>query len=146
MQDLKTPSSPTKSLRAGEAEELETVARQPTPITTVRSEDGPRLPKRQVWRDLPEDYAGFRAQFWANHPPEVFDGVDTNTIEGWRGVFEKVITAHNNWRDENGEPYPPATDPTFIRRIPTELVEVLIVIYGEARSALPNLLRERKGS
>ena len=131
---------------------------------------GPRIPRRELWLDVPE-YPGFRAKMWANHPQRLARDLQSKDVERIASALSAIVLEHNGWCDEEGDPYPPAgelreiaesvtedgpdgapitrtvnrIEYPFYEAIPTELAVLLIVLINEAATTLPNsLLRTRR--
>ncbi|HXI16391.1 MAG TPA: hypothetical protein VNM48_08460 [Chloroflexota bacterium] len=104
---------------------------------------GPRIPKRETWVALPEEYPGFRIKLWINAPKRVVDTLSQGE-EGARAMLKSCVTEHNGWLDEDGAPLPQPTQDGFWDTIPTELATLIITLYQEAVFALPNSILSRK--
>jgi hypothetical protein len=105
--------------------------------------DGPRLPVRTRWVDVPE-YPGFRVRLRSNFAQATAIEMASGDQERMAAALAEVVLEHNGWRDEHGAPYPPAADPAFwtgSSSIPTELAGLLIALVVEEASRLPNSLR-----
>lgn len=50
----------------------------------------------------------------------------------------RIVVEHNGWLDDEGKPYPPASDPTFWEVIPDELAAAILVIIRQENSRLPS--------
>lgn len=129
---------------------------------------GPRLPRREVWVDLPEEYPGFKFKMWVNAPQRVWNTiasaakvsplVDDATPEqivahaaaaaattaAVTAALQKIVLEHNGWLDDEGQPFPPASDAAFWEAIPTELGGVVMASAQLAMGDLPNSLPPRK--
>jgi hypothetical protein len=102
---------------------------------------GPRIQRREVWADLPEDgYAGFRVKIWVNYPVK-FD-VDVATGEGPRvlAACKQIVLEHNGWLDFEGKLYPSPQTDEFWEAIPTELGAVIIATVNAQKIVLPKLV------
>ena len=133
---------------------------------------GPRLPRREVWVDLPqEEYPGFRIKLWINYP-QFWDGDlrgatvagaeqaqpgEDAPLEAWKAYSEareasmrramgRVVLEHNGWLDFDGETLPQPSDPAFWERIPTELAAVVIALQQQQAAALGNSIRRQRRS
>jgi hypothetical protein len=97
------------------------------------------------WVDVDsERYPGFRVKLRANFRQatalEIASGDEARMVAG----LAEVVLEHNGWRDDLGEPFPPATDPAFWtgpRSIPTEVAGLLLARVAEEASAYPNSRR-----
>ena len=108
---------------------------------------GPRMPRRTLWVDLPERtpegeeaYPGFKVRVWVNFPSRFAEQLKTGNEEEKSEVLRKIVVEHNGWCDEEGTPFPAATDPEFYRQIPTELAVLIVVAIQEAMVRFPNSL------
>ena len=131
---------------------------------------GPRIPRRELWLDVPE-YPGFRVRMWANYPQRLARDLQSKDAALIGAALSQIVIEHNGWCDEEGNPYPPASERRvaiesvaedgpdgesitrtvnrveypFFDAIPTELAVVLVVLVNEAAATLPNsLLRTRR--
>jgi hypothetical protein len=107
---------------------------------------GLRIPRREVWADLPEEYAGFRVKLWINYPRRLQDDLRSGDTERVSAALSQLVLEHNGWQDEDGTPLPPTTDPTFWQAIPDELAAVVIITVNREAQRLPNSLASRKVS
>lgn len=130
---------------------------------------GPRLPRREVWVDLPEEYPGFRFKLWVNAPQRVWntiasagkeqapllDDATPEQIAAYKAAADAVTTAttaalqkivleHNGWLDDEGQPFPPAADAGFWEAIPTELGGLVMASAQRAMGNLPNSLAPKR--
>lgn len=105
---------------------------------------GPRAPRREV-EVLIEGYPGFAAWVWANYPQRLRDDLTSADGERIRAALLRLVVEHNGWCDEEGTPYPPASDPAFWDAIPTELSLLLGRAIREAPSVYPNFLASTGG-
>lgn len=115
---------------------------------------GPRVQRREVWVDLPSEYAGFRARIWVNAPGHLYSALlsgpstsgeneDTKETKA-QDAASKIVLEHNGWLDFDGEPYPPASDPNFWEAIPAELTAVLLIVVRLEMAKLPNSMVPKK--
>ena len=114
----------------------------PLPVPVIPAA-GLRIPKRETWVALPEEYPGFRIKLWINAPKRVVDTLSQGE-EGARAMLRQCVTEHNGWLDEDGAPLPQPTQDGFWDTIPTELATLIITLYQEAVFALPNSILSRK--
>jgi hypothetical protein len=122
------------------------VAQAPSPVPAPPS--GPRLPKRLVWLDLPEEaYPGFKVKVWVNAPQRLFTGLTEATdADAIKGVLCQLIVEHNGWLDFDGNPLPPAADSRFWDEIPNELAAaVIVMLQGEVGKLATSLQMPRRG-
>ena len=90
---------------------------------------GPRLVRKEAWVDLPQaEYPGFRAKLWINYPQRFAQEISSGDQERGRAALRRIVLEHNGWCNEEGAPYPAASDPGFWAEIPDELAGVLIVL------------------
>jgi len=108
---------------------------------TARKE-ATRIPRREDWIDLPDEYgeAGMQVRLWLNYPvhlkQDLFGGDDQKT----KAALRQIVLEHNGWTDFGGNPYPPcdqaevpAADdqpavPGFWEAIPDELAAAILVL------------------
>lgn len=124
-------------------------AAQPVQETNgAQAPQGPRIPRREVWMDLPSEYSGFKVKIWSNYPQRIYDQIfDQDLDEAGRvQALRKIVLEHNGWCDEEGNPLPAAQDDGFWEALPAELVGVVIMTIQEAASILPNSLSGRRRS
>lgn len=55
-------------------------------------------------------------------------------------ALSKIVLSHNGWCDEDGTPYPPASEPRFWEEIPTELAAAIMILLRREAAKLPNSL------
>lgn len=107
---------------------------------------GPRIPRREKWVQLPEEYPGFEAQVWVNAPTQVWGNLSSPDEGVAMEAAKKLVVAHNGWLDFDGEPYPSPSDEAFWNAIPTELAAcTLAAIQAEAQK-LPNSMMPKPRS
>lgn len=117
------------------------VAPLPGQNGTAPSPQGPRLPRREVWEDLPEDaYPGFRVKLWANFPKRLEGDLASGDQARVAVALQQIVCAHNNWCDEDGTPFPPASEAAFWDAVPTELAATVVALISRALTRLPNSL------
>lgn len=108
---------------------------------------GPRLPKRLVWLDLPEDsYPGFRIRVWVNAPQRVFTALDAaQETDALKDALKQLVVEHNDWCTFDGAPFPPASDGAFWDEVPNELAgAVIALLMGEVGKLATSLLPQRR--
>jgi hypothetical protein len=97
-----------------------------------------------VWLDVPE-YPGFRVKIWVNMPNRLMDDFKSGNADRAFPAARQIVLEHNNWCDENGEPYPPVSEESFWEAIPDELCKVVLAMVLSAPEQLPNSLRAKRG-
>jgi hypothetical protein len=109
--------------------------------------EGPRLPRRLAWFDLPEEYgeAGFRVRLWVNCPKGFVNAILDPAVseEETIALLCQVVVETNGWCDERGRPYPLPTSEQFWvgeQSVPTELTRTIVAVLVQAPSALPNMV------
>lgn len=111
----------------------------PPPVPAAPPAAGPRIPKREVWVDLPDAYPGFRFRAWVNAPKRIVEMLSPEHGEtGVRSMLKQCITQHNGWVDYDGQEYAQPTEDAFWDEIPTELATLVIALYQEEVFKLPN--------
>lgn len=108
--------------------------------------DGPRMPRRTAWVELPDEYgaAGMEMRVWTNYPHGI-----ANALRGLKGTdaFKEALAAvvleHNGWRDADGNPLPDARSEDFwwSDGVSDELVGVVLAILGDVPQRYPKGLR-----
>lgn len=106
---------------------------------------GPRLPRREVWFELPPEYPEFRVKVWVNYPRRMNDELVTGDPERIVGVLRQIVLEHNGWRDVDGTPFPSPTTAQFWDTIPDELAAAVIVMLREQVGKLASSLVTRSG-
>jgi hypothetical protein len=104
---------------------------------------GPRIPRREEWLELPEEYAGFKVLVWVNYPRRLNDELSSGDQERIKAALLKVVLAHNDWCDEDGAPLPRASDEGFWEAIPDELAASIIVLLTVTVGKLAASIRAR---
>ncbi len=101
---------------------------------------GPQIKRRLVWVALPDEYEGFEAQIWVNAPTKTWQALGGGDEDAAVEAMQKIMVDHNGWLDFDGEPYPPASDPTLWEEIPTELAACVLAAAQAEIQKLPNSL------
>lgn len=104
---------------------------------------GPRIPRREAWLDMPGEYgqAGFKARVWLNYPQRLAQELASEDQERIKAALTLMVLEHNGWCDEDGTPFPPATDPAFWDAIPNELAGCVVGALMAEVTKLPNSLQ-----
>lgn len=111
----------------------------------TESNAGPRLPRREVWVDLPDEYPGFQVQFWVNYPRRLNDDLRSGDDGRILSALQQVVVGHNGWCDGDGAPFPPGSSKEFWDAIPDELAATLIILLMEQVGKLAASLRAKNG-
>lgn len=116
---------------------------------------GPQVKRREVWIELPDEYAGFRFKAWVNAPsklwtqlgataPEWAEPEERERVEDARfEAMNRLVLEHNGWLDFEGEAYPATTEAEFWEAIPTELAACILVALQAEMQKLPNSIQSR---
>ena len=104
---------------------------------------GPRLPRREVWFDLPDEYAGFRVKVWVNYPRRFNGELATGDSERIVAVLRQIVLEHNGWLDVDGTAFPAASSLEFWDAIPDELAAAVIILMREQVGKLASSLATR---
>jgi hypothetical protein len=107
---------------------------------------GPRLPRRESWLELPDEYAGFRVKVWVNYPRRLNDELTSQDAPRVTAALRQIVLEHNDWLDFEGKPLAPAASDEFWRDVPDELAAtVLMLLMGQvgklAASVMPTRAR-----
>lgn len=121
--------------------EYESAPTAPAPVSP-----GLRIPRREVWVDLPEEYPGFRVQFWVNYPRRIAIGLGSGDEAAVTQALREIVIAHNGWLDEEGNPFPSPQTAEFWDQIPNELASSLLILLNDTAGKLPQDLLERMRS
>lgn len=110
----------------------------------------PQIKRREVTVKLPSEYEGFEVTAWVNAPAKLWAALADEDQTVVMDAVSQIVLAHNDWRDFDGEPYPPADDPEFWQEIPTELAACVLMAVRQEMERLPNSLapqrrRSRRG-
>lgn len=111
---------------------------------------GPRIPRREMWMDLPGEYGevGMRVRIWVNYPRSIQNNLMSSDEKLTKAALLQIVLEHNGWTDFDGEPFPAASDagevctaehpegepcpgvirPGFWEAIPDELAAAVIVL------------------
>jgi hypothetical protein len=113
---------------------------------TVVTPTGPRARKRVEWVEIDDPaYEGFKFRMWINYPQEYDDKIRPNASEDEiREVLNQIFLEHNGWCDFDGNPYPPASDPLFWKKIPNELGGAIVTVIRLEGTKLSNLLMQKQ--
>ena len=98
--------------------------------------------RRVRWISLGDDeiYPGFEMKVWVN-PSHIAKRMAEWGDEAGIQFFKLVVLEHNGWADEDGQPYPPVSDPAFFDALPQEMGNLMSAAIKEAFSAVPNSTR-----
>ena len=112
--------------------------------TAAATASGPRVHRREVWADLPveaaESYPDFRVKLWANFRRSLLDEITSGDNDRVSIALRRIVLEHNGWCDEDGQPYPSASDAAFWDAIPTELATLIVIVIQREATRLPNSL------
>jgi len=115
--------------------------------------DVPPLVIRQVarrvrWLSLNDDetYPGFEIKVWLNPSHAQRRLMDVAEGDRVTAFIKLIVLEHNGWADEDGEAFPPASEPAFWDAIPTELGIRIVGAINEALTQLPNSISAAKRS
>jgi hypothetical protein len=103
-----------------------------------------RMPRIEEWIDVP-GYPGFQVKVWANAPQRVLGDLVSGDSERVSASLSALVLEHNGWVDDQGEPLPPADDPTFWQSedLPRHLAVRVLQAIEEAISR-PNSAAARR--
>jgi len=93
-----------------------------------------RLVKRIVKFALSEPYEDFTVTAWINFDPRLL--LKAVTEEERIAALQKVILEHD-LVDFDGEPYPPSSDPEFIRQVPDDVLRFIMAGVEAQKGHLP---------
>jgi hypothetical protein len=106
---------------------------------------GPRLPRREMWLDLPPEYPDFRVKVWVNYPRRLNDELKSGDEQRLVGVLRQIMLEHNGWSDADGTPFPPPTTEEFWAAIPNELLAAMVVAWSDELGKVNTSLMTRSG-
>jgi hypothetical protein len=95
------------------------------PVPVPPAVEGPRVRRREEWVELPEPYAGFRFRLHVNASTRTWMRVAQGGDDA-EAALRSLVLEHNGWCDEDGVPYPPASEAAFWAEIPTELAALVL--------------------
>lgn len=127
-------------------DEVKTVEQTEAKVAAVEvtpaAPSGPRVPRRERWVDMPEEYgdAGFKVKMWVNYPNWLGAEIASDDQDKAKEALSKIVVQHNGWLDEDGVAYPSSSDPDFWDKIPNELAMSIIALIGQEIGKLPNSL------
>jgi hypothetical protein len=105
----------------------------------VAHEAGPRLPRLYEWADLePYGYPGFRVKLWVNFPQRLANELNSGDLERAKVAVVQIVAEHNGWCDDEGTPFPPASDSTLWDAIPQHLANAVTRAMAATFGTLPN--------
>jgi hypothetical protein len=109
---------------------------------------GPRIPRRETWVELPTEYPDFKFKMWVNAPQRLWNDIRDVDQDLSRALaaLKQIILEHNGWLDFDESPYPPATEDAFWDAIPTELAGTIIAACNAEMTKLPNSLAPKRRS
>jgi len=102
---------------------------------------GPKIPRTELWRELPEPYQEFRLKFWFDHPAGIMANLDGD--DAINQAVARVFLEHNGWQDDQGV-LPPPSDPEFVNRCPTHLLVTAFGMVRQATTTLPNSMTQTR--
>lgn len=100
-----------------------------------------QIPRREVWIDLPEEYAGLRVKVWVNFPRALLLELQSSDNDRLAAALGKIVLEHNDWADSDGVALPEPANAAFWQLIPDELAGVILVLLNQELGRLPNSLR-----
>lgn len=137
------PSSqpPLDSVARAATEAAATPSARQAPIAP----DGPVMPKRTRWLDMPDEYgqAGMKVKVWINYPAFLGRQITDDDQEVAKAAMCQIVLEHNNWNkpvEEGGGHYAPASDPLFWDELSNELAITIITLLNLTMTELPNSL------
>lgn len=119
--------------------------REPEAAVVTGATSGPRLPRREVWIDLPPEYEGCRIKVWVNYPRRLNDELASQETERVSRALRQIVVEHNSWSESDGTPLPSATTPEFWQAISDELAATIIILVREQVGKLATSLTTRSG-
>jgi hypothetical protein len=96
----------------------------------------PKSRKLYKWVDVP-DYEDFQFYAYINFPQRLLLDIQSGEDERSKAALRTIILEHNEWEDEEGNPYPPAQSEGFWEAIPTHLAIRIIRAINLEISAAP---------
>lgn len=126
------------------------MAKKKTVVANGVNGAGPQVKRRTVWVDLPDEYEGFKFELWVNSPTKLWMELNSGDEARAQAAAEKLVLAHNGWRDFDGNEYPPPSEAGFWEEIPTELAGCIFALAQAEQAKLPNSIaptnrRSRRG-
>lgn len=113
--------------------------------SVVVAPTGPRIPRREVYVDIGEEYPGFRAKLWVNYPRRLIDDLrQTDDLERSKAALGQMVVEHNGWVNYDGTEFPPASEPAFWDAIPDELAGALIALVNREAGKLASDVTARR--
>lgn len=97
----------------------------PIPFHQAAAQPVRRLPRRVVEITLPAPYDDFHVTAWVNFPKRVLAEMNSKDEARTRAALCQIVTAHD-LVDEDGNDYPPATEPDFWGAIPDDLGAIIV--------------------
>ncbi|HXI15480.1 MAG TPA: hypothetical protein VNM48_03840 [Chloroflexota bacterium] len=105
-------------------------------VAPVPPRQGPRAPHIEDWVDVP-GYPDHKARVWLNFPNRLLTSIAESDQRTAAEALCQIVLEHNGWCDEHGEPYPPASDPTFWETLSTHQAAALIAAVRTRATAAP---------
>jgi hypothetical protein len=107
---------------------------------------GPVAPHRTRWVDIPE-YPGFKMRVWVNYTQAKFNDIFASDDDTSSAASREIFIEHNGWRQEDGTPFPPMSEPLkFWDACSNELAALLIGVLRDEAAKLPNSLLRPRGT
>jgi hypothetical protein len=100
--------------------------------------------RREAWVELPTEYEGFKFRVWLNAPSRLWTELTGESEAASLTALRSLVLEHNGWRDEEGQPYPPASEARFWEEIPTELAACVLVATQVEMQKLPNSMAPQR--
>jgi hypothetical protein len=109
--------------------------------------EGPRMPKRTAWVDLPDEYgaAGMRMRVVTNYTYGTWKALQgLAEAGGLDAALTATVLEHNGWCSEDGTPLPPCDTAGFwwLDAVSPELVGVVIATLLDVPRQYPKGLRQ----
>jgi hypothetical protein len=104
----------------------------------------PSFEKRTKWAELPAPYKGWYVNLWLNHPAEFADAAESFDVDVKIGALGRIFMEHNDWPDPTapGEVLPATSDPEFWKRLPDEVLGIMIALLQAEKERVPNSIRQ----
>lgn len=121
----------------------------PAPNGTAAVPPGPRIPRKQEWFTMPDEYGQtdppMRVKLWVTYPRRLIDDIRSGDPERQRPALRQIVLAHNDWVNEDGESLPPADTEEFWEQVPDIIAGALVaMITVEVGKVAASVMRRQR--
>jgi hypothetical protein len=115
------------------------VVLSPDKLASLRPAAGRRSRPKTVWLPIEDSYyPDFEFEAKINYTQELENDIRSADEDRIAKALAKIVLRHNDWHNDEGEPYPQPDDPKFWQMIPSELLATMLALVRLEANRLPN--------